>query len=104
VVTAAFAEINKQIIQNKGILKTCNAAFAKLLGGRDFTAVWKDSNIWVSYKSNPEEPLFGITYGKDVAAPEEPLPDNGLEERTGRARLEGRIGWPAPSRTAGRRG
>ena len=32
-VTAAFMEIEKQIIKNKEILKTCNAAFGKLQGG-----------------------------------------------------------------------
>jgi hypothetical protein len=66
-VTSAFTEIQKQIIQNKGVLKTCNAAFAKLLGGRDFAAIWKDPDIWVSFNSNKADGIFGITYKKDIA-------------------------------------
>jgi hypothetical protein len=66
-VTAAFTEVKKQILDNKGILKSCNAAFAKLLGGRDFTALWKDPSIWVSFNPNPADGLFGITYKKDIA-------------------------------------
>jgi hypothetical protein len=66
-VAAAFMEINKQIIDNKGVLKTCNAAFGKLPGGRDFAAVWRDPGIWVSFNPNPRELLWGITYRKDIA-------------------------------------
>ena len=67
VLTAAFMEIEKQIIKNKDILKTCNAAFGKLQGGRDFASLWKDPGIWVSFNSNQDEQLFGITYKKDIA-------------------------------------
>jgi hypothetical protein len=42
---AAFAEIDKRIFKNKGVLKTCNAAFGKLPNGRDFAALWKDPGI-----------------------------------------------------------
>jgi hypothetical protein len=66
-VKAAFEEVNKQVFLTKGFLKTCNAAFAKLPGKRNFDAVWKDPGIWVSYNPNEAEGLFGITYKKDVA-------------------------------------
>lgn len=66
-VTAAFMEIRKRIFDSKTVLKTCNAAFAKLPGGRDFATVWKDPGIWVSFNSNTEEKLFGITYKKDIS-------------------------------------
>jgi hypothetical protein len=66
-VVAAFAEVNRRILENKGVLKTCNAAFGKLPNGRDFAALWKDPGIWVSFDPNPEEGVFGITYEKDIA-------------------------------------
>jgi hypothetical protein len=67
VMIAAFMEINKRIIDSKGVLKTCNRAFAKLPGARNFAAVWRDPAIWVSFNPNPEDGLFGITYKKDIA-------------------------------------
>jgi hypothetical protein len=62
----AFMEINRKVIWDKGILKTCNCAFAKLPLRRDFAAVWRDPDIWVSLNPNPDESLFGITFKKDV--------------------------------------
>ena len=64
---SAFMEINKKVIWDKGILKTCNGAFAKLPGRRDFAFVWKDPDVWVSFNPNPDEGLFGITHKKDIA-------------------------------------
>ena len=66
-VTEAFMEINSRVLTNKGTLKTCNAAFAKLVGRRNFAAVWKDPGIWISFNPNPVEGAFGITYKKDIA-------------------------------------
>lgn len=63
----AFMVINKNVIWDKKILKTCNCAFAKLTGRRDFATVWKDPNIWVSFNPNPVKDLFGITYKKDIS-------------------------------------
>lgn len=63
----AFMVINKNVIWDKKILKTCNCAFAKLTGRRDFAAVWRDPDIWVSLNTNPEKGLFGITYKKDIS-------------------------------------
>ena len=51
--------INKNVIWDKDILKTCNCAFAKLAGRRDFAAVWKDPDIWVSLNSNPAKASSG---------------------------------------------
>lgn len=65
--TAAFTEIKKRIYEGKGVLKTCNAAFGKLPGGRDFNAIWKDPGIWISFNSNPADGIFGITYKKDIS-------------------------------------
>ena len=63
----AFMEINQKVIWDKGVLKTCNCAFSRLPGRRDFAAVWRDPNIWVSFNPNPVEGLFGITYKKDIS-------------------------------------
>jgi hypothetical protein len=66
-VQAAFLEINKKVIANKTILKTCNVAFTKLKGRRDFATVWKDPGIWISFNPNPEEGLFGMFYKDDIS-------------------------------------
>jgi hypothetical protein len=69
-VSAAFTEINKQIFQDKGILKSCKAAFGKLPGGKDFAALWKDPGVWVSYNPHMVDGFFGITYQRDIALAE----------------------------------
>ncbi|WP_165220539.1 hypothetical protein [Aquisphaera insulae] len=66
-VTAALLEIDKQVLASKKTLKSCNVAFSKLPKGRDFGALWKDPGIWISYNSNTEEGLFGITYKNDIS-------------------------------------
>jgi hypothetical protein len=63
----AFMEINRKVIWDKGILKSCNGAFAKLPGHQDFAAVWRDPGVWVSFNPNPDEGIFGITFKKDIA-------------------------------------
>src|SRR5262249_36650526 len=63
----AFMEINRKVIWDKGILKSCNCAFARLPGRKEFAAVWRDPDVWVSFNPNPDDGLFGITYKKDVA-------------------------------------
>jgi len=63
----AFMVINKNVIWDKGILKACNCAFAKLPLRRDFASVWRDPGIWVSFNANPDEGLYGVTYKKDIA-------------------------------------
>lgn len=68
-VIAAFMAINKHVIWDKKILKTCNCAFAKLAGRRDFATVWKDPNIWVSLNSNPASDIFGMAYKKEISIP-----------------------------------
>jgi hypothetical protein len=47
---SAFMEINKKVIWDKGILKTCNGAFAKLPGRPDFASVSKDPGVWISFR------------------------------------------------------
>ncbi|QEH35873.1 hypothetical protein OJF2_44300 [Aquisphaera giovannonii] len=66
-VTAAFLEIDRQVLASKTTLKACNAAFSRLPNRRDFAALWKDPGIWVSYNSNTEEGLYGITYKNDIS-------------------------------------
>ena len=63
----AFMEINRKIIWDKGVVKSCNCAFAKLPGRRDFASVWRDPDVFVSFNPNTDPGLFGITYKKDVA-------------------------------------
>ena len=69
VVISAFMVINKNVIWDKRILKTCNCAFAKLAGRRDFATVWRDPEIWVSLNSNPATDIFGMTYKKEISIP-----------------------------------
>lgn len=61
-----FMEINSKVIWDKGILKSCNGAFSKLPGRRDFASVWRDPNIFVSFNPNTDPGLFGITFKKDI--------------------------------------
>ena len=63
----AFMEINRKVIWDKGILKSCNGAFAKLPGRRDFASVWRDPGVFVSFNPNTDPGLFGITFRKDIA-------------------------------------
>src|SRR5215216_2993375 len=63
----AFMMINRRIIDNKTVKRTCNAAFSKLPGGRDFEAVWRDPGIWVSLNPNTATNYFGIKNNKDLA-------------------------------------
>jgi hypothetical protein len=66
-VQAAFQEIDKKVIGNKTILKTCNVAFSKLKGRRDFASVWKDPRVWISYNPSPEEGLYGMFHKDDIS-------------------------------------
>ena len=69
-VSAAMLVVIQRIIGDQGVLKSCNAAFSALLGGRDFTHVWNDPDVWISYNSNPKTGLYGVTapdpYGKEI--------------------------------------
>ena len=69
VMIEAFMMINKHVIWDKAILKTCNCAFAKLAGHRDFATVWRDPGIWVSLNSNPASDIFGMTYKMEISIP-----------------------------------
>ena len=62
----AFMEINSKVIWDKAILKTCNGAFCKLPGRRDFASVWRDWGVFVSFNPNPDPSLSGITFKKDI--------------------------------------
>jgi hypothetical protein len=62
----AFMEINKRVIWDKTVLKSCNRAFCNLPGGRDFAAVWRDPDVYVSFNPNPDPTLTGITFKKDI--------------------------------------
>jgi hypothetical protein len=66
-VKEAFLMIDTRILKNKATLKTCNAAFVKLKGRRDFPTVWKMAGIWVSFNPNPEEGLYGWLYKNDIS-------------------------------------
>ena len=54
----AFMEINSKVIWDKAILKTCNGAFCKLPGRRDFASVWRDPGVFVSFNPNPDPSIF----------------------------------------------
>jgi hypothetical protein len=69
VVIGAFMVINTNVIWDEKILKTCNCAFAKLAGHRDFATVWRDPEVWVSLNSNPATDIFGMTYKKEISIP-----------------------------------
>ena len=69
VMIEAFMIINKQVIWNKDILKTCNCTFAKLKGRKDFAAVWKDPDVWVSLNSNSASDIFGMAHKKEISIP-----------------------------------
>jgi hypothetical protein len=62
----AFMVINSKIIWDKKILKNCNRAFCNLPNGRDFAAVWRDPEVFVSFNPNPDPSLGGITFKKDI--------------------------------------
>ena len=66
-VRAAFLEIDNKLIANNKILKTCNAAFKKLPGRRDFATIWKDPGIWISFNPNPEKGLYGMWFKNDIS-------------------------------------
>jgi len=63
----AFMEINSKVIWEKSVLKSCNCAFAKLPGRRDFASVWRDPDVFVSFNPSTDPGLFGITFKKDIA-------------------------------------
>jgi hypothetical protein len=69
-VQAAVTTVIARILGDRGVLRSCNAAFAALLGGLDFTTIWNDPNIWISYNSNTEDGLYGVTapvpYHKEI--------------------------------------
>ena len=45
----------------------CNAAFRALPGGRSFTQVWADPDVWISYDPGAVGGRFGATLGKEIA-------------------------------------
>jgi hypothetical protein len=106
-VQAAVFTVIARSIGNQGVLTSCNAAFAALPGGRDFSAIFNDPDVWISYNSNPQAGLFGthaaapfnkeITIAAYVFTLPNPIAILAATIVHELAHVNGAPGWPSPA-------
>lgn len=66
---AAMTWIQRNIIDGTACYITCEEAFKALPGGRTFSEMWNDPDIWISFLQTPDITIYGeaVYKGKDMA-------------------------------------
>ncbi len=65
----AIAWIQAAVFESEKCAKSCDEAFQALPGGRTFSQLWKDPQIWISFLRTPDVKTFGqsVQHGRDLA-------------------------------------
>lgn len=61
--------IQTAVIESEKCSESCDDAFGILPGGKKFSEIWKDQNIWVSFLKTADTKIFGqaVKWGRDIA-------------------------------------
>ena len=68
-IKSAMSWIQEAVIASKECSAGCDAAFQKLPGGKTFSEMWQDQQIWISFLKTPDTKTFGqaVRWGRDLA-------------------------------------